>query len=190
MHTYVRMAVVVAGLTSAAAGAAAPAAAQMVDTNERTKITIDKPVEIPGSTLQPGAYWFELIDSKVTRQAVRVQNEDESKTIATLIAVPVYRQLDATKGDTQLTLSPTSGSSAAALESWFFPGKQYGHQFVYPKAQASQIAGRSKRTILVDDDGKIMRLNAEGTSEPWTSDEKGRKDSDRKDTEKKDRDKK
>lgn len=172
MHTHVRMAVVVAGLTAAAA----PAAAQMLDTNERTKITIDKPVEIPGSTLQPGAYWFELIDSKVSRQAVSVQSEDESKTIATLIAVPVFRQLNDTKGDTQVTLSPTTGNSAAALESWFFPGKQYGHQFVYPKAQARKIAERSKRTILVDDDGKIMRLNPEGTSEPWTSDDKDRKD--------------
>lgn len=179
MHTYVRMAVVVAGLTTAAAGAAAPAAAQMLDTNERTKITVDKPIEIPGSTLQPGAYWFELIDSKVSRQAVTVQSEDESKTIATLIAVPVFRNLNDTKGDTQLTLSPTTGSSAAALEAWFFPGKQYGHQFVYPKAQARQIAERSKRTILVDDDGKIMRLNPGGSSEPWTADDKDRKDKDK-----------
>ncbi len=167
MQRYGRIALLVAGLATAGLPAAA---AQAPDTNERTKITVDTALEVPGTTLQPGVYWFELLDSKASRQAIRIRNEDESKTIATLIAVPVYRQLDDTRGKTELVLSPVQGGGAAALEAWFFPGKQYGHQFVYPKAQARQIAERSKHVVLADDDGKVVRLNPAGISEPWAPD--------------------
>lgn len=171
MSTHAKSSLLVAGITTVAmAGMVATAGAQAPDTNERTKITIDAPLEIPGATLQAGSYWFELVESDANRHTVIVQNGDESKTIATLIAVPIYRQLDETKGDTELVLAGNDGAGATALDAWFFPGKQYGHQFVYSKSQARQIADRTKQVVLADDEGTVVRLNAGGISEPWAPD--------------------
>lgn len=171
MHRHTRTAALVAGLAAAAViGSAATAAAQLPDTKERTKITIDKAVEIPGTTLQPGTYWFQLVNSDATRQNITVKNADESESVATLIAVPIYRDLNSTRGKTELVLRGTEGPGAAVLDAWFFPGMQYGHEFVYPKEQARQIASRIKAVVLADEDGKVVRLNPAGISEPWAPD--------------------
>lgn len=170
MHAHAKAAVLAASLTTVALGLPSVAAAQAPDTNERTKITIDEPIEVPHATLQPGTYWFELVDSKADENTVTIQNEAENKTIATIITVPLYRELDDTHGDTELVLSRTEGPGVAALDAWFFPGRQYGHQFIYPKEQARQIAERTKHVVLADADGKVMRIKPGGLTEPWEPD--------------------
>jgi hypothetical protein len=174
MYRNTKSTLAIAGLATAVmVGVATSAAAQAPDTDERTKITIDEPVEIPGATLQPGSYWFEQIGSDAYRHTIVVQNESENKTIATVFAVPIYRELEDTKGGTELTFVPTAGSgSTAALKAWFFPGRQYGHEFIYPKDQAQQIAQSHKQVVLAESDGKVVRLNPEGVAEPWAPDSK------------------
>jgi hypothetical protein len=173
MKAHITSALLVAGLSTATlTGFASTSAAQAPDTDERTKVTIDEPVEVPHATLQPGAYWFELVSSKADQNTVTIRNEEENKMIATVITVPIFRDLNDTHGDTELVLSRSAGEGVAALDAWFFPGKQYGHQFVYPKDQAAKIAERTKHVVLADADGKVMRLNPGGISEPWEPDTK------------------
>ena len=49
----------------------------------------------------------------------------------TLLAIPDYR-LKPT-GKTVITFSERPAASPEALRAWFYPGDNYGHEFVYPQ---------------------------------------------------------
>src|SRR5262245_42936766 len=59
--------------------------------DKKTSITTKESLQIPGAVLTPGTYVFKLVDSPANRHIVRVMNEDESKVIATILAIPNYR---------------------------------------------------------------------------------------------------
>ena len=57
---------------------------------------------------------------------------------ATILALPDYR-LKPT-GKTVITFEERSSNSPQAIKAWFYPGDNYGQEFVYPKARAMQLA--------------------------------------------------
>ncbi|HEX6314187.1 MAG TPA: hypothetical protein VFZ73_04980, partial [Gemmatimonadaceae bacterium] len=57
---------------------AGQATAQNANTMERSFLTFNTAVELPGVTLEPGTYVFKLADSP-TRNVVQVWDEDEKK---------------------------------------------------------------------------------------------------------------
>ena len=143
--------------------------------NDRTKLTFDAPIMIPGATLPPGTYTFRLMDSPVFRHMVQVWNEDETKLIATAQAIPTKRA--EAKGDVVVKLNPTEPGSAIALKAWFYPGTVYGHEFVYSDQQARVIADRTKTLVLSTDvegsdvqKGTLHTYDAEGRRAEWKPD--------------------
>lgn len=143
--------------------------------NDRTKLSFDAPIMIPGATLPPGNYVFRLMDSPVFRHMVQIWNEEETKLIATVQAIPTKRI--ETKGDVVVKLNPTAPGSAVALKSWFYPGTLYGHEFVYTDQQARQIADRTKTLVLSTDvegsdvqKGTLYTYDAEGRRNEWKPD--------------------
>ncbi len=73
-------------------------------------------------------------------------NEDESKIFATILAIPNYR-LEPT-GDTVLRFEERSIGTPEALRAWFYPGDNFGQEFVYPKSRAMNIAAETKAPVL------------------------------------------
>jgi hypothetical protein len=62
--------------------------------NKLMYVTFSGPVSLPGVTLGTGTYTFELVDSDVTRDLVRVRNKDRSQVYFTngrLAVAPVLR---------------------------------------------------------------------------------------------------
>ena len=104
-----------------------------------TKVTLSTPVEIPGQVLAPGTYWFKLLDSPSDRNIVQIYNADQSKQIAMIMAIPDYRLKPTDK--TVITFEERSANSPEAIKAWFYPGDNYGQQFVYPKPRAVATAG-------------------------------------------------
>ncbi|MGV3520539.1 hypothetical protein [Luteitalea sp.] len=144
--------------------------------NDRTTLRFSAPVLIPGATLQPGEYVFRLMDLKSSRHMVQVLTADESRVIATTHAIPVKRRDP--EGTTTLTFNATAEGAPPALKAWYYPGSIYGHEFVYPEAEARQIASRNKTIVLSDDaasgdaaKGSLRLYNADGTHAPWSADD-------------------
>jgi len=125
-------------LAAAAAGMMPTAKADEWD--KTTVLTFNAPVEIPGHVLAAGTYVFKLFDSDSERNVVQVFTQDEKQLVATIIAIRDYRQEPT--GDTVVRFEERSSGSPEALHSWFYPGDNYGVQFVYPKAE-QQYAERS-----------------------------------------------
>lgn len=61
------------------------------ENNKKTKVTFTEPVEVPGMILPAGKYTFALMDSLSDRNIVQIWNEDQTKILATILAINNYR---------------------------------------------------------------------------------------------------
>jgi hypothetical protein len=122
------------------------------DWNRKTKVTFNDPIEIPGVHLQgwgvlpAGTYVFKILDSNSDRHIVQIFSADESVVYATILAIPNYR-LQATD-KTVITFNEGIQGRPEALRAWFYPGRNWGEEFVYPKAKAMEIAAAAKTPVL------------------------------------------
>ena len=108
------------------------------DFDQKTVFTFSGPVEIPGQVLSAGTYVFKLADSSSDRNIVQVFNKDETHLYGTFLAIPDYRIKPA--GKTIITFEERPAGSPEAVKAWFYPGENYGRDFVYPKPKATALA--------------------------------------------------
>ena len=126
--------------------------AQADEWNKKTVVTFSGPVEIPGvhltgwGVLPAGTYVFKVMDSQSDRHIVQIFNKEETTVYATVLAIPNYR-LKATD-KTVITFSERPAGEPEALRAWFYPGRQWGEEFVYPKARAMEIAKLTNTPVL------------------------------------------
>jgi len=116
--------------------------------NKKTSITINEPMQIPTKVLEPGKYVFKLIDSNY-RHVIQVFNEDESRILATVIAIPNERLHPTDKSEFKFWESPAG--QPHALRAWFYPGDNFGHEFAYNPSMAAQITAYNKTSVPVMD---------------------------------------
>lgn len=114
--------------------------------NKATKLTFSEPVEVPGMVLVAGTYWFTLADNDSDRNVVQIWSSDRTRLITTILAIPDYR-LQPT-GNTVVHFEERPSDSPEAIHSWFYPGDNYGEEFVYPKPRATQLAKQTNRPVL------------------------------------------
>jgi hypothetical protein len=117
--------------------------------NKKTTVTFSAPVEIPGvgaQVLPAGSYVFRLMDSLSDRNIVQVMSKDESHVYATVLAIPNYR-LRATD-QTVMTFAERAAGQPQAIRAWFYPGDNWGQEFVYPKMRAVQLAKLANTPVL------------------------------------------
>src|SRR5579872_4360484 len=122
------------------------------DWNRKTEITFSAPVEIPGvhlvgwGVLPAGTYVFKILDSQSDRHIVQIFSKDELTVYATILAIPNYR-LKATD-KTVMTFRERPAGEPEALRAWFYPGRLWGEEFVYPKARAIILAKETHEAVL------------------------------------------
>ncbi len=106
--------------------------------NKSTKFTFTDPVQIPGTVLPPGSYVFRLLNSFSDRHIVQVWDEDKTHLLATVLAIPDYRLT--AKDASELKFEERHLGTPDAVKEWFYPGDNFGQEFVYPKGEALQTA--------------------------------------------------
>jgi len=122
------------------------------DHDKMTTVTFSAPVEIPpvyvtGMRILPaGTYVFKLVESSSDRHIVQIFNADRSVIYATVLAIPNYRLRAADK--TVMTFNEGIAGQPEAIRAWFYPGANWGEEFVYPKAKAVALAQVVKTPVL------------------------------------------
>src|SRR5579862_1974241 len=111
--------------------------AQASQWDKQTVITVDQPIQVTDTYLEPGTYVFRLLDSASDRHVVQIFNADQNHLINTVMAIPNYR-LQPT-GDSRFSFWETPPGTAKAMRAWFYPGDGFGQEFRYPK-QLRQLA--------------------------------------------------
>lgn len=113
--------------------------------NQKTIVTFSGPVEIPGRVLSPGTYVFKLADSQADRNIVQVYGKNEQHFYGTYLTIPDYR-LRLT-GKPVINFEERAAGSPEAVKAWFYPGDNYGHEFVYPKTKALALAKANNTAV-------------------------------------------
>jgi hypothetical protein len=117
--------------------------------NRKTTVTFNEPVEVPGvgaQTLPAGTYVFKILDSLSDRHIVQIFNQAEDHVYTTILAIPNYR-LKPT-GKTVMTFRERGEGQPEAIHAWFYPGRQWGEEFVYPKSRAIELAKITNEPVL------------------------------------------
>ena len=130
--------------------------------NEKTIFTFTGPVEIPGQVLPAGTYVFKLADSASDRNIVEVYNKKENHLYGTFLAIPDYHLRPS--GKTIITFEERAAGSPEAVRAWFYPGDNYGHEFVYPKTRALALAKVNNQPVA-----SMPNELAANTTTPTTS---------------------
>jgi LPXTG-motif cell wall-anchored protein len=112
---------------------------------QKTTFTFSGPVEIPGQTLPAGTYVFKLANSQSNRHIVQVFNQNENHVFGTFLAIPDYRMRPAEKPI--IRFEERAAGSPPAIKAWFYPGRNYGHEFVYPKKEAVALAAANNTPV-------------------------------------------
>lgn len=99
--------------------------------DKRTILTVNEPIQVRDTLLEPGQYVFKLVDSQNDRHIVQIYNGDQTHLVDTIMAIPNYR-IQPT-GKSRFTFWETPPGSAKALRAWFYPGDNFGQEFTYPK---------------------------------------------------------
>src|SRR5271167_1231881 len=126
-------------------GAVSAPGARADQWNKKTVMTFNQPVEIPGQILPAGTYTFKLLESPSDRHIVQVFNADGTQLIATILTINDYR-LQPT-GRTVVKFAEQPGDAPDALKAWFYPGDNFGQEFVYPKPRAIELAVAVKEPV-------------------------------------------
>ena len=137
------------------------------ESDRKTIVTFSAPVEIPGvhlagwGVLPAGTYVFKIFDSQSDRHIVQIFSQDETTVYATILAIPNYR-LKATD-KTVMTFRERPVGQPEALRAWFYPGRNWGEEFVYPKAKAIELAKETNT------DRSLYAGRDHAGSQPWRS---------------------
>jgi len=126
-------------------GSTAMPSARADESNKKTIVTFSEAVEVPGKVLPAGTYTFQLLDSLSDRHIVQIFSADGRQIITTILAINNYRLRPT--GDTVMKFGERAGDAPEALRAWFYPGDNFGQEFVYPKARAIELALASKEIV-------------------------------------------
>lgn len=100
--------------------------------DQETKLTFSTPIELPGLALPAGTYTFELANLFSDRDVVMVFDQDNVHLLGIFLTNPDFRYQ--TTDRTEIKFAETPAGSPEALKEWFYPGKMWGHEFIYPKS--------------------------------------------------------
>jgi hypothetical protein len=105
--------------------------------NEKTVVTFNQPVEIPGHVLLPGSYTFSLVNSSSDRDIVEVRSNSDPQFIYIVQANPAERMQSNSKS--AFEFEKLNVDSPEAIHEWFYPGALYGQEFAYPSQPSEEV---------------------------------------------------
>lgn len=152
------------------------AAAQAQPADYKTYFTFSGPVTLPGVTLPAGKYIFRLADAQTGRKIVSIQSEDGKRQLAMLHTIP--NQAAKAPNDPEIRFMETSSNVPPPVKTWWYPGKSIGYEFIYPRAQAMQLAKVTTERVLTTtqettqfETADLSRISGQGVPAPVTVEE-------------------
>lgn len=126
--------------------------------DKKTTITIDEPVQLPTTTLQPGTYVIKLLaTSSADRHTVQFFDKDETHIVTTILAIPNERVRPT--GKSVFAFWETPAGQPKALRAWFYPGDNFGQEFAYPKDEALRISARNSNVRVPINEEKTTEVS-------------------------------
>jgi hypothetical protein len=119
--------------------------------DKKTVITFSEPFEVPGveaQVLPAGTYVFKVLESFGDLNVVQIFNADETHIFSTILAINNYRLKPTDK--TVLSFRERGEGQPEAIKAWFYPGNNFGEEFVYPKKRATELAKLENEPVVAN----------------------------------------
>jgi hypothetical protein len=126
-----------AALAVSLIGSALVPALKADDWDKKTRIKIDRSIDVQGTVLTPGSYVIKLL-ATTDRRTVEILDAAEKHLIITALAVPAYRLAPTT--DSEFKFYEGADGQPRALRAWFYPGDNFGFEFRSGQGQVDQSA--------------------------------------------------
>ena len=106
---------------------------------KETHMTIDKPLQVRDMLLAPGRYVFRLTDPNTDHDVVSIYNAETNRLEGIVIGFHAYR----VNADDEhiFTISQPQADQPAKLQSWFYPGDNFGIEF--PQVRKTIVTGNA-----------------------------------------------
>ena len=111
------------------------------ESNKKTYITINQPIEVQDTVLPAGSYVIRMVDSPSAGYLVQIFNAAENHLITSVFTIPTYRPTAADNSEFKF-YEPESGRPPA-LHTWFYPGENTGFEF--RPGRGADLAQSAKR---------------------------------------------
>jgi hypothetical protein len=132
-----RVAVLLGGFILALAFAA-PLIIHASEWDLETKFMVNQQFQVPGKVLDPNTqYVMRLLDSPGTRNVVQIFNSDQTQLLTEFLAIRAERLQREDK--TVFTFYETQPGYPKPMRRWFYPARNAGLEFIYPKEQMTEI---------------------------------------------------
>lgn len=122
--------------------------------NKRTFLTFSAPVQVPGATLPAGAYVFRIANPAV-QTVWQVFDANERHVLAQFFFVPTadrtVQEQNRAHGTPVVRFYETPRGVAPPVRVLYYPTNPAGYVFLYPRAQAEQIAALTHQPVLATD---------------------------------------
>ena|SRR5258708_15231318 len=118
-------------------------AAHADESDQATTISFSQPIQIPGQVLPAGTYVFKLASDDLN--VVQIFNSDRTVLCATLETIATDRPQPT--DHTVVALVEQGTGQPDVLLKWFYPGRETGNEFLYPKQKEKELAQDRQQTI-------------------------------------------
>jgi hypothetical protein len=115
--------------------------------DQSTEITFNQPIQIPGQVLPAGSYLFKLLNGD-NLDVVQIFSADRTHVYATLETIP--SEARRVPDDTTVTLLEQGAGQPDVLLTWFYPGNETGHEFIYSKRLEKQMAHEQQENVVAN----------------------------------------
>lgn len=102
----------------------------MWNVRRTTTFTFRSAVALPGVTLAPGSYVFEVLNPDSSADLVRVMNRDRNKTYTMQFTRFTHRSQTGSLKST-ITLGETPSGTPQPIKTWFPEHETTGREFIY-----------------------------------------------------------
>jgi LPXTG-motif cell wall-anchored protein len=106
-----------------------------------TKLAVSEPTMVGNTLLDAGSYTLRVHDFQSEKVTVVITRDSDSKTMGTVIATRMRRNLDTHEAsDNQTQFTYTTYNGHPAVDTWYYPGDEWGEKFAYGKETMASTA--------------------------------------------------
>ena len=131
--------------------ATSPPAYAQSDIENSTFMITDR-LEVGSFTLEPGTYLIRVVMLSSDRETIQVTNVEQSKVFATVLATPHPIRAGESIPQSRYVYYAAAPGQNRALRTWFGRDTTKGHDIVYPKRRAMELAVAAKEPVIAAPD--------------------------------------